>query len=397
MRLYYGWVIVGVSFLTLAVGGSTTASFSVYYVAILKEMGWSRADTALAFSLTMLVFALGGFPIGTLLDRFGPRRLLPAGALVLGVGLLLSSGVTRLWELYLFYGVLVGLGITLIGYIPTTVVISRWFERQRATALGVGGAGRSLGNLLLLPFYQGLIAELGWRSAYRLQAVLIAAVLIPLNLLLQRPPPQRPGPPASPAGDEWTGPRAVRSVEFWLFTALGFLGGINISAVTMHQVAFLVDQGYGAYLAATIAGVLSVTSSAGNIAGGFLADRWGRRAIYSLGAVAAAGGVVVLLLIQRDPLPLLPALYAICYGLGFGMTGSVTTALHADVFGGRHFGAIFGLIQLGSGLGGVLGPWLAGWIFDHLGSYALAFLLILGNILLRWAGVFAIMARAKIR
>ena len=178
---YYGWLVVGLTFLTMAIGGSIVSTFPVFYVTFLEEFGWSRADTALAFSTSMVTFAISAGPIGALIDRFGPRVVVPSGVVVLGAGLVLMSAVSSRFTLYLFYGVIVALGVTLIGMIPTSTVVSQWFVRMRSTALGIAHSGRSAGSLILVPLSAFLIGWAGWRSAYLILAAGIVAVLLPLN------------------------------------------------------------------------------------------------------------------------------------------------------------------------------------------------------------------------
>ena len=124
-RFFYGWVVVGICFLTLAVGGATNGSFSIFYVAMLKEFHWSRADAAGAFSLSMLLFSVCGLLVGWLIDRFGTRKVMPFGVIVLTIGILSSSFILSLWQLYLFYGVLMAAGITHIGFIPNGILMEK--------------------------------------------------------------------------------------------------------------------------------------------------------------------------------------------------------------------------------------------------------------------------------
>jgi MFS family permease len=155
---YYGWVVVGLTFATMAIGGSIVSTFGIFFVEFLKEFGWSRADTALAFSTSMVTFALAAGPIGALIDRWGPRTVISTGVAVLGLGLFLMANVSSRPTLYFYYGVVVALGVTLIGMIPTSTVVSQWFIQYRSTAMGMAHAGRSAGSFVMVPLAAFLIA-----------------------------------------------------------------------------------------------------------------------------------------------------------------------------------------------------------------------------------------------
>lgn len=196
--------MVGISSLTLAVGGSTNGSF-----AILEEFHWSRANTAAAYSISMLVFSACGPLVGWLFDRFGSRRVMPFGVIVLTIGVLSSSFISSLWQLYVFYGILMATGVTHIGFIPNVLIISNWFFRHRALALGIANTGRGMGTLILIPLIQYAIQTVGWRNAYLLLGGLVFIVLFPLLTVFQRGRPlekglTRPGDPvnASPKAEE---------------------------------------------------------------------------------------------------------------------------------------------------------------------------------------------------
>lgn len=402
---FYGWVVVGLSFLTLAVGGSANISFSLFYVALLKDFGWSRAEAALAFSISMLVFCGGGPVVGWMTDRLGPRRLMPAGVLLLSAGLLASSQISALWHLYLLYGVVISLGITSIGFVPTVIIVSRWFTRHRAMAVGIAQAGQGVGALLLLPLIQGVIGSVGWRGAYVFLSALVFLALLPPLWALQRGTPQDLG--LRPLGEEEalerakapsTGRRplprgdltlrdALLTYRFWTLSAVGFVSGLSFSAMMVHPVAHMADLGYPHLLAAAIFGLTLASRSGGGILGGLLSDRLGREQTYTAFACLSLLGVIFLLEL-RPSAPWMLYAFALSYGLGSGAAGTISSSLHADLFLGRNFGAIFGLTQVGAGLGAALGPWLAGLLYDRLGGYGPAFQAILLLIALSAAGIW---------
>jgi len=380
--IFYGWVVVGICFLTLAVGGATNGSFSIFYVAMLKEFHWSRADAAGAYSLSMLLFSVCGPLVGWLIDRFGTRKVMPFGVIVLTIGLLSSSFISSLWQLYLFYGVLMAAGITHIGFIPNVLIISNWFFRHRALALGIANAGRGAGALILLPLIQYAIQKTGWRHTYLFLGALVFIVLFPLLGIFQRGRPLDKG--LTRLGDEDTAPHiaenskpmpvgptlreAIRSYRFWTLGILGIVFGASFSGLFVHAVAYMGDVGYPTFFAATIFGLAGACRSGGGIVGGFFSDRYGRESAFTIFSVLSFIGLITLIY-SKPETPFLIYAFAVMHGLGSGATGTISSSLQADVFQGKSFGLIFGFIQAASGIGAALGPWLTGLIYDTQGTY----------------------------
>jgi len=407
--IFYGWVVVGICFLTLAVGGATNGSFSIFYVAMLGEFHWGRADTAGAFSLSMLVFSICGPLVGWLIDRFGARRVMPFGVIVLTVGVLSSSFISSLWQLYLFYGVLMAAGITHIGFIPNVLIISNWFFRHRALALGIANAGRGAGALILLPLIQYAIQEAGWRHAYLFLGALVFIVLFPLLAIFQRGRPLDKGltrlgdpdtafhaaenPKPVPVGPSL--PEAMRSYRFWTLGILGIVSGAGFSGLFVHAVAYMGDVGYPTFLAATIFGLAGACRSSGGIVGGFFSDRYGRESAFTIFSVLTFAGTMTLIF-SKPETPFMIYAFAIMHGLGSGATGTISSSLQADVFQGKSFGLIFGVIQAATGIGAALGPWLTGLIYDTQGTYLPALQGMLGIYVIVAAGVW-IVAPRKVR
>lgn len=392
----YGWVIVAISFITLAIVYGSRYSFSVFYVAILQDFGWSRASTALIYSLSILVYGLAGPFAGALLDRFGPRKVLPVGVLLLSLGMAAAGRTEALWHFYLLLGVVMALGTALTAYGVHSTIISRWFAARKATAIGIAGAGIGLGYPMVA-LVEYLISHLGWRDTYTVMGVFIFVTLFPLVALFHRSPPEyreslivEASPLAEKRGTgtaatsvvgrdrvrrEWTLAQALRTGRFWwLFFAWFGFHGIGLSLLLAHQIAFAVDLGYSRLFAAGIFGLFGIMDTFGYSLG-FLSDRIGREKTYTIATVSAIVGVLFLLGARDASQPWLLYLYAIFVGLSAGLVTPTATAAVADLFGGKHFGSINGFIMLGFGVGGALGPWLGGLFFDWRGNYYLAFLL----------------------
>ena len=388
--LFYGWVVLGVSFLTMASVYTLRYSFSFFFVALLEDFpSWGRAATASILSVNVLVYGLALPVVGSLVDRLGPRRVMSLGVVLVGLGAVLLSRAQELWQFYLLFGLVMALGICLTGWVPNTTVLSRWFVRRRGLALGVASAGVGT-TYVLASFTQVLISSLGWRQAYLVLGLVVALFLLPIIALFHRGRPQEMGLSADGQEDPseadlqqggTTLAQALRDRRFWLlFLASFFLWGIGMTLVLIHQIAFIKDIGFTPALGAQVYLVFGLMYLVGNLSG-FVSDRLGREMTLTLGILGVALGVGMLILAGLRPHPAPLFLFSIFFGLGGGLCSPTLTAAVADLFQGRHFGAINGFITMGFGLGGAFSPWLGGYLFDRLHSYLLAFAIALLAIL----------------
>ena len=184
LPFFYGWVVVASIFFVQGISYGVYYSFSIFFVALLEEFGWSRASTAGVFSVHILVIGFAGIATGRLIDRFGPSRIVPLGGILLAVGLVASSRLTQLWEFYLFFGLICGLGLSLSGWVPCVAVVGNWFSAKRGAAMGIASAGIGLGIVIVVPLSQYLISAYGWRSAYLFLAVAALVGIAPQAALL---------------------------------------------------------------------------------------------------------------------------------------------------------------------------------------------------------------------
>lgn len=368
------------TFVTLGLTYGFWYAYSVFLVAFLGEFGWSRSVVAGAFSLLVVVHGLSGPLLGWLVERVGPRPVIAAGGALLAGSLLLGAHVTTVWQLYVTFGVLVALGVSAAGWVPSVVLIRGWFPAKVGTAIGVASAGIGVGIFALVPFTQLLIESFGWRWALRVLAALVAAWIIPATLVFVRDAragaPARASPPlrddAARPRPHWTLGTAARAWRFWATGIVFFAGSAATQMLLVHQVAYLVDHGVPALAGATVVGVVGVCSVAGKAGWGALSDRVGREPTYALAFGCVAASVAVLALAGAYPRTLLPYAYAVLIGVGYAVTAPLTPAIASDLFGGPRFARIFGALHFMNSLGGALGAWVAGLIFDGTGSYALA-------------------------
>lgn len=385
------WRLIASIWLTLGVAFGLYFSFPVFYVALLEEFGWSRGVAAGAFSLSAIVQGVLSPLVGALVDRVGPRRVMLGGGVVLGVSYLLGSWITALWHLYLVTGVLAAAGACAVGWVPCAALLSRWFARRQGSVMGLAFSGMGVGILVLGPLAQWLITNHGWRQAYFFIGAGTIAALLPLAWFGIRDapptPPTVPADAARPAVPASAGLGAARGVNlrgalatraFWALFFAYFFTPLAVFPVVTHQVAFAVDQGFPRLFVAGIFGLTGFMSVLGRIVFGFAADRIGRAQSASLSYACTALGTLALLSLERWHHPASLYVYALLFGAGFGARGPIITAMASELFPGRQFGRIYGALSLGNGIGGALGPWLGGALYDVTGSYRVAFLLASG-------------------
>ena len=400
LPFYYGWVIVAVSFYTLALGVNVRTAFSLLFPPLLDDFGWERGVTAGAFSLGFLASTLYAPFSGLLMDRFGPRLVLSLGVVLVAVGMAGAAYIQQPWHLYLTLGVLVVGGSFFVSYFGHSLFLPNWFVRRRGLAIGIAFSGVGVGSMIFFPLLQGLVDTVGWREACWIMAVVLTVTLLPPILIFQRRHPDDVGlqpdgevvPAGTPSDEtlaanvvdkewvavEWTVGRALRTRRFWWLFCGYFSALYAWYAVQVHQTKYLIDSGFGAIEAAYALGVVALAGIAGQIGLGHLSDRIGREWAWT----AACGGFVIcygaLLLIPLFPNVLTLALVVGAQGfLGYGIT-SVVGAIPAELFEGRRYSTIFGTLSISAGLGASAAPWTTGLLFDYFGDYTIAWWLALG-------------------
>jgi MFS family permease len=406
LPFFYGWLLVAIGFVTMAVGVNARTAFSLLFPPILDEFGWDRGVTAGIFSFGFLVSALVTPFVGRLMDRRGPALVVELGVAAMAAGLLLAPLAREAWQLYLTLGALVGGGINCLAYTGQSLYLTNWFVRRRGFALSIAFSGVGIGSVTLLPWLQTLIEDGGWRAACWALGILVLVLLVPPNLLLRRRPedlglnPDGIGASSLTSGPhgniidpawaavDWTLARALRTARFWWIAVGYFCGLFAWYAVQVHQTKYLIDIGFSPATAAWALGIVSLVAVPGQIALGHLSDRIGREWVWVIGN----GGFVLccLALIALRDYPAMAVLYAMVVAqgaIGYGLT-SVMGAIPAEIFEGRQFGSIFGCVMLSAILGGAAGPWLTGILHDRFGDYAAAFLLSIGLSLVSAAAIW---------
>ena len=393
--LYFGWIIVGVSFIILALAYGVWYSFSVFFVALLKEFGWSRSIAAGAFSLFVILHSLIGPFVGGIVDRFGPRRVILLGSTSLGVGLALCSLLRTWWQFYLFFGVIVAVGVGAIGWVPNVIQIQHWFKKKRGLAIGIISSGIGMGILVCVPTIQYLIIQFGWRMTYSIMAIFIPLIVVSMAIVFLRRPFQdvsshhseieisHPilGNPSIIDRDWtskcWTIREAVATKQFWLLSISFFLGNFITQSTFTHQVAFFVDRGLDPLFASYIVGMIGIVSLGGKILWGGLSDKIGREITYTLGIACSILGMITLILFNFFPSSVLTYFFSFFFGMGYAVTAALPPLIVSDFFEGQAYGSIFGSLIMFVGMGGAFCAWFAGFVYDHMESYLPVFVILI--------------------
>ncbi|GAB3661276.1 MFS transporter [Ramlibacter alkalitolerans] len=401
LPFFYGWVVVGVVFLTMAICVNARTAFSLIFPPIIDEFGWERGVTAGAFSFGFVVSAVLSPLLGRLMDRRGPRVVMEIGIVATAAGLLLATFTHEPWHVYATLGMLVGAGTTFTGYTGQALFLPNWFVRRRGLAISVAFAGVGFGSIVMLPALQTFVERNGWRAGCTMLGVTVLVVLVPLNLLLRRGPeeiglaPDGDGDtPAAArarrvnvvdpawAAVDWTLARAMRTARFWWIAVAYFAALFAWYAVQVHQTKYLTETGFSAQQAAWALGAVSLAGVPGQIALGWLSDRIGREVVWAIGNLGFLVTYAALLALPAHPgMPMLYVIVTAQGAIGYGLT-SVVGAIPAEIFEGRHYGPIFGTLMLSALAGGAMGPWFMGFVHDRTGTYTLAFWFAIGCTLL---------------
>ncbi len=408
-RLFYGWVILAAAVVIVGLGVGALFSLAVFLKPMQDSMAWSRSGIS-AVALTMwVVYGTGSLMWGMLSDRWGTRRVVLAGGLLLGLGLIVSSQITSLWQLYVAFGGLVGFAAGAF-YTPLTTTATRWFTANRGLAVALVSAGTGFGTFVVAPLTRWLITTYDWRMAMILLGDLVWVVIIPLSLLVRNAPgdlgvaaygePQSGPRPrstafekgeaqpqasrANPIDDRARGPRPSawqaeadiplpeiwRSPQFWLIALTHFACCIAHSGPIFHMVTNAIDHGVGSMTAATILGISGLASLAGRVISGLVADRWGAKR--TLIATLSLQAPAILLYLFTGSAASFYVL-AIVFGAAYGGVMPMYALLTREYFGAKAMGAAYGAIFMLQAIGMGLGAYGGGWFFDHLGTYAWLF------------------------
>jgi MFS family permease len=389
-HFFYGYIILALCFANMVAMRGVNGAFGVYYLALLEEFSWSRSDGASIASINYVVYALAAPMVGLAFDRLGPQLLMPLGAALVGLGLLLSSISNSLFGLYFSYGIVTALGQGALGFVGHNALISFWFVKRRGTAIGIASMGQGVGALVMVPATQMLIDSVGWRWAYIVTGSVMLLILVPANALLQRRAPEDVG--QFPDGDtaaiaqnpdrrstmpskerDWTLRKAAHSFPFWCITIGHLALGTALFMINTHAIAHFVAVGYEKLAASFYFGLIGFIRIGATILWGSISDRLGRSETYGLAIFVTVIGVLGMIAMTVDAPLWLVYLTIAVYGIGHSAGNPTYGAVIGDIFSGRKIGLIFGFLEISFGLGSAFGSWIGGYLFDSTGSYAWSF------------------------
>jgi MFS family permease len=376
---FYGYLVVGASLLIMSVMWGGYYAFGVFFKPVLNEFGWTRAITSGAFSVASMVNGLLTIAMGWLTDKFGPRLVMTICGLFLGLGFILMSQISTLSHLYLFYGILVGAGMS-GSFVPLMSTVSRWFLKKRSSMAGIVAAGTGVGALIGPPVASRLIPIYGWRLSYAILGGIVLLVVILFAQLIKRDPAQvgQVAYGENQLGREQLNLKieglslkeAVYSSPFWVFFATGFCYGYCVFAFMVHITPHAIELGIPAISAANLMATVGGLGIIGKLLMGRVGDIIGNKRIMIIGYILISAALIWLVPTEK---PWMLFSIAGIFGFGYGGITVSHSPLIAELFGLRSLGLIFGVLDISVMGGGAVGPLLTGYIFDVTGSYRIAF------------------------
>jgi MFS family permease len=388
-RIFFGWYIIGLTITGMTLIYGLVSSFSVLFGPILDELKQPRGSTALMLSLNILVYGLTAPVAGILVDRWRPRTVAVIGIFTLAIATGLCYFADSLWYFYLLFGVIAPIGTSFCGSPILNPALINWFGKRRGLAIGLGqiGGGLSFAYGLLV---EVVIAHWGWRPAFLVMAGTTLVVLLPLYFVFYYYHPREKGmqpygsgprnvEEAAPvfentAANGWTVRAALKMPQLWfLILAQFFYWGIGNYLVIAHQVKFATDLGFSSILAASVFAMFGIVSIAGQVCAS-VSDIIGREKTVTIAVVLVVGAMVALMSVKDTSQLWLLYVYATCSGFATGLYTPQVFAGVADIFHGKDIGLITALLVTGLGIGGAIGPWLGGHIYDATRSYHIAFI-----------------------
>ncbi|HZZ92024.1 MAG TPA: MFS transporter [Usitatibacter sp.] len=353
-------------------------TFIVFLLPLSDEFGWKRGAVSSVYSIYLIVTGVSAPLTGMVLDRWGPRVVYPLGLALLGTGCLVAGHLHALWQFQAVIGFFNGVGVSMLGMVPASMLISRWFRDRMSTAMGIAYAGFGTGTLLIVPLAQYLIETHGWRETYRLIGFAVLALLPLVMLVPWRRIAEQGGrigrggatpdvPRGSPVRD------AMRKREYWQLIQVFSFTALAMYAMLSQIVAYLVQMGLTPLEAATAFGLQGLLAVFGMTASGWSCDRFGYRATATASFASTLAGIALLVLMSFFPSRWLVVPFVLLFGISQGARGPIVASIAARVFRGPAFATIYGTIFTGMSIGAALGSWISGALYDATGGYRASF------------------------
>jgi MFS family permease len=389
-RLHYAWIVLGVTFACLFFAAALRSLPGILMLALEYEFGWSRDAISGAVAMNLLLFGLSGPWLGRWMDRYGPRRVCLTSIALLALAAGACTRISELWQWYLLWGVIAGIGSGGTSIVLGSVLVSRWFMERRGVALGVLGAAFSSGQLIFTPLLMQINMDYGWRTVFLLLAGLLGLLVLPLSAywLADEPIMKRCRPygalgkeiqrmPADPNPMR----EAMAQPQFWLLAGSFAICGFTTSGLFQtHLIPHGIEHGFTEMTMAVSLGLMGATDIVGTLLSGWLCDRFDKRRLLAIYYALRGLSLMGLPYVNSTEQMLL---FSVVYGLNWLSTVPATSALTADLFGRHNVGVVFGWVCCAHQLGAALASYSAGYLHSVLGNYHLAFLC---------SGLFALLA-----
>jgi sugar phosphate permease len=392
-RIHYGWVVVVAGAIVMSAPSIALFTFGVFIKPLTMEFGWERGPLSLATSITFVAAGLISVMVGKLCDRYGPRILVTLGGIIMGAGLLLMARTTTLIQVYVFWGLFLGIAqsccsLTVLSTIP------RWFVQKRGIAISIPFAGFGVGSIVFPLLAQIFISAYGWQNAVIALGIIAWIIVIPLAQLIRKDPAEMSLRPYGESVDlegnnieNWNKglslTEATRTLQFWIYGTISFLWLLCQQTVVVHIVPHAIDEGIAELIAASILSIMAGFTVAGKLSMGFISDKLGARQSLSLCLILGTLALVWFFFAKG-----IWSFYLFAFAIGFAVGGTkpLEMLVPAELFGVKYLGTIFGAILLYGTFGGALGPAFAGYMFDITGNYnvvliALAVMSIIASVL----------------
>jgi len=380
-RFFYGYVVVVASFIIMAIASGSMSTYGVFFKPLAAEFDWTRAATSGAYAMSLFVTGLFFLVTGRLTDKYGPRLVSTVSGVTLCLGYLLMSRTNAIWQLYLFYGVVIAMGMG-GSLIPMMATVAKWFVKRRGLMTGIVLSGVGVGIAAWPPLVTHLIAAYGWRTSYIIAGIITLVVMVLAAQFLRRDPGQIGQLPDGKSEvtqnsfvvetKGFSLQETMHTRQFWMLCAMYFSYGFFTRSMIVHIVPHITDMGISAMYAASILSVIGVVSTVGRIGMGSAGDRIGNKRGLIVVFILA---LVALLWLQLAEELWMLFLFATLFGIAYGGLIALEAPMAAELFGLRAHGAILGVVHFCATTGGAISTPLAGRLFDLTDSYQLAFLI----------------------
>ncbi|MFC1820726.1 MFS transporter [Thermodesulfobacteriota bacterium] len=384
-KYFYGYSILAAGFIIQAICLGIFTTYGIFLKEFQLEFGWSRAMISGASSLSTLFLGATTIFAGRLNDKIGPRVILVSSGLLLGFGYLLMSFINEPWQLFLLYGMIIGIGFSAVDIIPLST-IARWFVKRRGMMSGMVKIGTGFGQLVMPLIAISLITAYGWRNSYIIIGIVLL-ITIPSIALVYRRDPQELGllpdndnkepnvSVASPTDPGVSLRVAIRTKQIWLINGVWFALLFCTLTIFIHIVPHAIDLGLPQTIATSILSTIGAVSMLGRLFMGIINDKIGGKRSLIISTIIFLCGIIWLQ-IAKDAWMLF--LFASFHGFAHGAIYAIISPVVAEFFGTKSHGVLLGIIWFSGSIGGASGPLMAGRIFDLTGSYQIDFLILTG-------------------